>query len=110
MNIDDLLEVAKKYNVVGINYSGCIHLQSMGFRGAMRRKAHAHCDKEYKYYGWICFLSPNPYKRALSLITGRPTKLFWHEVGHIFLKTYSQKRCDRFAEKQVRLFREIREN
>lgn len=108
---EKLLEITKPYGIKGINFGGCIELQAKGFKGAMRRKAHAHWVKktykdfhgtDYKWYGWICFKTIHPEKRAFNIKNAKPTKLFWHEVGHIYRSSWTEEQCDDFAKKQIR--------
>lgn len=97
----DLLEIAKPYGVKGIEFGGCVQKHSIGLKGAMRRQGHAHCSKLDKWYGWICILSSNPYKRVIDKYD-KPRTLFWHEVGHIYRNSWTEGQCDKFAWKQVR--------
>jgi len=103
--MDKLLTIGKPYGVVGINFGGCVESQAKGFQGAMRRKAHAHFTYwrgwEQKWGGWICFLSEKPERRAIRK-DGRPTHLFWHEVAHIYRRSWTEGQCDKWAWKMVR--------
>ena len=96
----DLLAEARPYGVRGITFGGCVRGKAKGFQGAMRRKAHAHCYMGDPWRGWICFLSETPEKRAIR--NGKPTHLFWHEVAHIFRRSYTEKECNRWAWRKVR--------
>jgi len=98
--MDNLLKIAKPYGVVGINFGGCVSAQAKGFKGSMRRKAHAHCQTHNKWRGWICFLSLTPERRAISK-NGKPSHLFWHEVAHIRRRSWTEKQCDKWAWQQV---------
>ena len=91
----DLLKLSRFYGVKGISFGGCVELKVKGFRGAMRRRAHAHCYKDDKWNGWICFLSKTPENRAIR--NGKTTRLFWHEVAHIYRPSWTQKQCDKWA-------------
>lgn len=101
MKLVKLLKISRQYGVRGIHFGGCIESQAKGFQGAMRRKAHAHCHPADKWCGWICFLTKNPDKRALR--NSKPTQLFWHEVGHIYRRSWTQKQCNKWAWHQVKL-------
>ena len=107
--INKLLEIGKPYGVRGINFGGCVEGQAKGFQGAMRRKAHAHWYKKGltpKWHGWICSLSANPIKRFITK-DGRPSSLFWHEVAHLYRKSWTEKQCDKWAWSKVRECREV---
>jgi hypothetical protein len=104
-----LYQIAKPYGVVGISFGGCIKGKAKGLRGSFRRKAHAHCypqKKGYKFpfYGWICFLSSKPEKRAIQK-NGNPTHLFWHEIAHMRRRSWTEAQCDKWAWKMVRSFK-----
>jgi len=95
-----LLKHGRPYGVKGIAFNGCVAGHVKGFKGAMRHKAHAHCYPEDIWYGWICFLSHNPEKRAWR--NNKPSRLFWHEVAHIWRRSWTEKKCDKWAWKKVR--------
>jgi hypothetical protein len=90
-----------KYGVRGIFVGGCV---DRGDGSSFRRRAHAHCQKvggQYgEWHGWICFRSP---KRLWVSGTNRPSQLLWHEVAHIWRRSWSQKQCTQFARRQVRV-------
>jgi hypothetical protein len=103
--MEKLLEIATPYGVKGINLGGCISGQAKGYKGAMRRSAHAHCYPSYKaivlgqkvtvpldWYGWICIKSSKIEK--LLKKDGKPNELFWHEVSHIYRRSRTQQECD----------------
>jgi hypothetical protein len=100
--LDELLAVAKTYGVTDINLGGCKWGQDQGFKGAMRRSAHAH-RPGYGYTGQICIKSSKVEK--LLTPSKRPSELFWHEVGHIYRKSWSQKQCDSWARRMVKSFK-----
>ena len=96
----DLLKESRPYGVKGIAFGGCVQGKAKGFQGAMRRRAHAHHHPGYPWHGWICFKTANPEKRAIR--NGKPTHLFWHEVAHIYRRSYTQGQCDTWAWRKVR--------
>jgi hypothetical protein len=100
MTKEELLEIAKPYGVKEINFGGCLEGQKKGFKGAMRRSAHAHNSPKYPEYGLICF--KGGIKHAIGLINNKPTQLFWHEVAHIYRKSWTQTQCDKWGWQMVR--------
>lgn len=96
MNKAQMLSLARPYGVRAINFGGCIKGSPIhpGQPGAMRRSAHAHNWPQDTHYGTICFKSMSAEKIALSL--------FWHEVAHIYRRSWTEKQCDRWAWHQVR--------
>ena len=100
MTIQDLLEIAKPYGVVGISLGGCVDLNWKGTKTAMRRSGHAHnCPvwkgKKLPHYGWICIKSSR-IERLLKA-DGKPNQLFFHEVSHIYRRSRTQKEGDKWA-------------
>jgi hypothetical protein len=102
--IEQLVQIGKPYGVKRINFGGCYEGQVKGFKGAMRRKAHAHCHVSDDYRGCICVLSHEPHRRIVGR-DGYPTRLFWHEVGHIYRRSWSEKQCDKFGVKMQREYK-----
>ena len=66
----------KEKGFKGVFYNGCIE---RGEGSSFRRKAHAHNEKNDRYFGWICFRS----KKRIFTKTGTPSMLLKHELAHI---------------------------
>ena len=86
----------KPFGVVGVFIGGCV---KRGDGSSFRRKAHAHCYTGYPYRGWICIRSP---KRVYTDGTGQLSTLVWHEVGHIWRRSWTQKQVEAWARKMVK--------
>lgn len=71
-----LTEEIFKSGFRGIFVGGCIERKE---GSSFRRKAHAHCYKTDKYFGYICVRST---KRLYNL-KGNASLLLWHELAHI---------------------------
>ena len=101
-NIDEFLSnIFQAWGVNGVGYGGCV--RGNRFRsgpGAMRRRGHAHSERDDPLAGWICIKAFNPSRRYTS--TGKPSMLVWHEVAHIWRRSWTEKQCDAFAWKMVR--------
>lgn len=98
MTINELLTISEPYGVKSISIGGCnVNLQKTGQLGRFRARAHAHMASEH--FGYICFLTGNIDK----LITNnRPNTLFWHEVAHVYRKSWSHKQVEKWARSQAR--------
>lgn len=68
---DNWPEWLKHPAVKGIHVNGCV-VRGVGSR--FRAKAHAHCETDDEYRGWICFLS----ERRLTI-----KELGLHELAHL---------------------------
>ena len=115
MTLMRLEGIAEKYGVKGISLGGCAKLNYKGTKTAMRRSGHAHWyQKRYMDYlakydprnlklvGWICVKSSKTEKLLKG--NGQPNELFWHEVGHIYRSSWTQKQCDKWAWNQARSY------
>ena len=96
MTKEQMLKLASPYGVIAIYFGGCIKGSPIypGQPAAMRRSAHAHNSPKWPHYGTICFKAHSPERI-------RPT-LFWHEVGHIWRRSWTEKQCNKWAWQQAR--------
>ena len=96
-----MLAWARSYGVKAINFGGCIKGSPIhpGQAAAMRRSAHAHSvpGPQFPHYGTICFKAMGPER-----ISGR---WFWHEVAHIWRRSWTEGECSAWARRQVRMCR-----
>ena len=83
------------YGVKGIFIGGCVE---RGEGSSFRRRAHAHCRPQFGHLGWICIRSA----RRLYTLNGGWSRLVWHEVAHIWRRSWTEKQCDTFAWRKVR--------
>ena len=88
------LTAVAPYGVTGIGFGGCIEGSPIhpGQPGAMRRSAHAHNVPGDPNYGVVCF-------KALGWGAVRAS-LFWHEVGHIWRRSWTEGQCNTWAKKR----------
>src|SRR3990167_9377516 len=70
----ELGDLVFKSGFRGIFYGGCIERKE---GSSFRAKAHAHCFKADKYFGWICY-------RSAKRLSDR--RLLIHELSHILTK------------------------
>ena len=89
------LEIARQYGVVDWHFGGCargspIHVDHPA---AMRKSAHAHNSLGWPLSGHICF-------KAHSLDRVNKT-LIWHEIAHIWRRSWSEAQCDSWARKMA---------
>jgi len=78
-------EQFKAHGYKGVFVGGCIR---RGDGSSFRAKAHAHCYKRDKLFGWICVRSA----KRLYARPGQPSNLMWHEMSHIITKDGHGKR------------------
>ena len=97
-------EKLKAFGVKGIFVGGCV---ARGEGSSFRAKAHAHSiipgTRNYhgtgEFLGWICVRSA---KRLWLNGTDKPSTVLWHETGHIYRRSWTEKQCDVWARQQVR--------
>jgi hypothetical protein len=75
-------EQFKAQGYKGVFVGGCIR---RGDGSSFRAKAHAHCYKRDKLFGWICIRSA----KRLYTRPGQPSNLMWHELCHILTPNHS---------------------
>ena len=73
----EILEKVWKSGFRGVFLGGCIERKE---GSSIRRSAHAHGDKKFPYFGWICMKSRKP-ERFVN--KGKLTTLAKHELAHI---------------------------
>ena len=89
----EMLEQVRPYGVIGISLAGCVDGHAEGRQGAMRRSGHAHMGRDQRWSNWICF-------KAHTLEHVSKT-LIWHEVGHIYRRSWTEAQVEAWARKQV---------
>jgi len=90
------LEIARQYGVIDWHFGGCAEGSPIhkGQPGAMRRRGHAHHHPTDILFGHICF-------KAHS-IERVPARLAWHEIAHIYRRSWPQEQCESWARKMAR--------
>ena len=73
----EVLEKIWESGFRGVFMGGCIERKE---GSSIRRSAHAHGNKDGKYFGWICMKSKKP-ERFVN--KGKLTNLAKHELAHI---------------------------
>ena len=88
-----------RYGVRGLAVGGCVEGITAGRKGAMRRFGHAHCrpKDETTWLGWICMKG----LRRLYRQDGRWSWQVWHEVAHVWRRSWTEAQCTAWARKQV---------
>ena len=94
-----LTEEIWKSGFRGIFLGGCIERKE---GSSFRAKAHAHCYKGDRYYGWICIRS----SKRLYQINGKPSRLLVHEIAHL-LTPYGCHTNKIYNKRRIKLQKEI---
>jgi hypothetical protein len=90
-------EQFKAQGYKGVFVGGCIR---RGDGSSFRAKAHAHCYKRDKLFGWICIRSA----KRLYTRPGQPSNLMWHELCHILTPNHSHDDVWRAKAKQYGVY------
>ena len=101
-SVEQMLRLAQPYGVTRVTLGGCVRGSPFrpGEPGAMRRSAHAHHRPGQPYHGAICFKAHSPERITRSL--------FWHEVAHIYRRSWTEGECNHWARQQVRADKPLR--
>jgi len=96
MDEQEMLELGKPYGLTAVCFGGCVLGSPIhpGEPAAMRQSAHAHNRPDDERHGWVCFKAYTPERISPGL--------FWHEVGHIWRRSWTEGQCSKWGRQQVK--------